>query len=100
MLDNRCITVCVEVKCSIFADRHLIISLNKRTTSCTNSRAAGGQNCSDVCDDVCDNDKRDDGNSCNSTLADRWAVLIDLQLAVLCCALPRSGKDQGAAGQP
>lgn len=44
--------------------------------------------------------KKDYANSCKSTLADRWAVLIDLLLAVHCCAVPPPGKDQGTAGLP
>lgn len=68
----------------------------------TNSMGLGGKNSSDVGDDVSNNKKikKDDANSCNSAPADRWAVLIDLLLAVLCCAVPRSGKDQGTAGLP
>ena len=99
--DNCCITVCVEGKSGIFADTHLIMCLNKLTTS--GRLTAGGlrgQNSSNIGDDANDNGKKDDANSCNSTLADRWAVLIDLLLAVLCCAAPRSGKDQGTAGLP
>lgn len=39
--------------------------------------------------------KKSRGNSCNSTLADRWAVLIDLPLAVPYWG---SGKDHGRSG--
>lgn len=57
-------------------------------------------NSSDVADDASNDDKNYDANSCNCTLADRWAALIDPLLAVLCCAAPRSGEDRGTAGLP
>lgn len=59
-----------------------------------------GQNSSDVGDDASDNDKKDDANGCNSTLADRWAVLIDLLRTVLCCAVPDQEKTRAQRGCP
>ena len=56
------------------------------------------QNNSIVNDDACISDKKDYASGCNSTVADRWAILIDQKRAVLCFAVVRSRKDQGTAG--